>query len=76
MTALLFIGIGYLIFKLISSFDSNTGRVNNSELLLYDHQNGKSIEECEILRKCGRYNWKISVIFTKFMKFHYIKMRW
>ncbi len=56
MTALLFIGIGYLIFKLISSFDSNTGRVNNSELLLYDHQNGKSIEECEILRKCGRYN--------------------
>ena len=56
MTTLLFIGIGYFIFKAISNFDLNVGRVNNSELLLYDQQNGKSIEECETLRRKGRYN--------------------
>ena len=56
MTALLFIGISYLIFKFISDSSSNRGRVNNSELLVQDQRNGKSLAECEKLRKQGRYN--------------------
>lgn len=55
MSAYFILGIIIFIIKIVIDCLPSRTPLENSELLLQDRLNGKSVAECEELRKRGRY---------------------